>query len=193
MNKIFFALAILVTISIHGQEIMTTDSIVNEPTLNSYSPKTHNNAILFKWTGVGVATIGGTMSAKEETRELGVALMLVGGLSTFISSIVQDIQAIRHGKEFKPLEKNYKDFKDEDKSLDDTSLFNHGKIYGIRKEPKLFKIIEFANIDGEKLMLISFRVNRFYPEEVWIGYEDYEIEWIDQSMRDKAFNYFSSD
>ena len=77
MNKIFFALAILVTISINGQEIISTDSIVNEPKLNSYSPKAHNNAILIKWTGVGLATIGGTIYAtKEETKELGVALIL---------------------------------------------------------------------------------------------------------------------
>ena len=98
MRLLITALACLISVSVfgqdpNGQEIIATDSLFKDSVSNTYNPKTHENAILVKWTGSGVASIGAIMYRKEETRELWNALIIVGGVSSLISSLVQDIQA----------------------------------------------------------------------------------------------------
>ena len=165
MKNLIFVLACLISVSVYGQEAVKTDTLDADSYEESFKANVHENAIIAKWSGVVVSSLGTFMisNEKEETRRLGSVFTVFGGALTIVSTLIQDIQAIRLGKEFKPPEitnkKNIKaDFKEnlntEQKNIKYTD-FNHGVIHSIRREPILFNVIEFGVIDGEKRMLIS--------------------------------------
>jgi len=188
------ALACLISVSVYGQEAIKTDTLDADSYEESFKANVHENAIIAKWSGVVVSSLGTFMisNEKEETRRLGSVFTVFGGALTIVSTLIQDIQAIRLGKEFKPPEITNKKNIKADLYVKKISNFNHGVIHSIRREPILFNVIEFGVIDGEKRMLISCPSKRYGTEEIWIEYEQYKIEWLDLNKHNECIRFFEN-